>query len=226
MLFWDPTFVLLLPAIALAIYAQVRVKSTFQRYSEVRSSSGYTGARVAEELLRRQGITDVRVEPVSGMLADHYDPRAKVLRLSPEVYGSDSLAALGVAAHETGHAVQHRVGYPALALRSAIVPLAGVGTSAAWILFLLGLLFSQPALMDLGILLFLGYVLFALVTLPVEFNASARAVALLQGQGFVLPQEAQGVRAVLNAAALTYVAAAAMAVLQLIRLLVLRNMRR
>lgn len=226
MLFWDPTFVLLLPAIALAIYAQVRVKSTFQRYSEVRSSSGYTGARVAEELLRRQGITDVKVEPVSGMLADHYDPRARVLRLSPEVYGSDSLAALGVAAHETGHAVQHRVGYPALALRSAIVPLAGVGTSAAWILFLLGLIFSQPALMDLGILLFLGYVLFALVTLPVEFNASARAVALLQGQGFVLPQEAQGVRAVLNAAALTYVAAAAMAVLQLIRLLVLRNMRR
>lgn len=226
MFFWDPTFVLLLPAIALAIYAQVRVKSTFQRYSEVRSSSGYTGARVAEELLRRQGITDVKVEPVSGMLADHYDPRARVLRLSPEVYGSDSLAALGVAAHETGHAVQHRVGYPALALRSAIVPLAGVGTSAAWILFLLGLIFSQPALMDLGILLFLGYVLFALVTLPVEFNASARAVALLQGQGFVLPQEAQGVRAVLNAAALTYVAAAAMAVLQLIRLLVLRNMRR
>lgn len=226
MFFWDPTFVLLLPAIALAIYAQVRVKSTFQRYSEVRSSSGYTGARVAEELLRRQGITDVKVEPVSGMLADHYDPRARVLRLSPEVYGSDSLAALGVAAHETGHAVQHRVGYPALALRSAIVPLAGVGTSAAWILFLLGLIFSQPALMDLGILLFLGYVLFALVTLPVEFNASARAVALLQGQGFVLPQEAQGVRAVLNAAALTYVAAAAMAVLQLMRLLVLRNMRR
>lgn len=226
MFFWDPTFVLLLPAIALAIYAQVRVKSTFQRYSAVRSSSGYTGARVAEELLRRQGITDVKVEPVSGMLADHYDPRARVLRLSPEVYGSDSLAALGVAAHETGHAVQHRVGYPALALRSAIVPLAGVGTSAAWILFLLGLIFSQPALMDLGILLFLGYVLFALVTLPVEFNASARAVALLQGQGFVLPQEAQGVRAVLNAAALTYVAAAAMAVLQLMRLLVLRNMRR
>lgn len=226
MFFWDPTFVLLLPALAFAVYAQFKVKSTFQRYGEVRSSSGYTGAQVAAELLRRQGIADVKVEPVSGMLADHYDPRTRVLRLSPEVYGSDSLAALGVAAHEAGHAVQQHVGYPALALRSAIVPLAGVGTTAAWILFLLGFIFSRPPLMDLGILLFLGYVLFALVTLPVEFNASSRAVALLQGQGFVMPQEADGVRAVLNAAALTYVAAAAMAVMQLVRLLVLRNMRR
>lgn len=225
MLFWDPTFVLLLPAIILAVYAQIKVQSTFRQYSQVRSGTGYTGAQVAAELLRREGITDVKVEPVSGRLADHYDPRSKVLRLSPDVYGSDSLAAIGVAAHETGHAVQHRVGYAPLALRSAIVPLASVGTTAAWMLFLLGLIFSRPALMDLGILLFLGYVLFALVTLPVELNASARAVALLQGQGFVLPQEAQGVRAVLGAAALTYLAAAAMAVLQLVRLLALRNMR-
>ena len=225
-MFWDSTFILLLPGIALALYAQYRVQSTFRRYSEIRSGTGYTGAQVAAELLRRQGITDVRIEPVEGLLADHYDPRAKVLRLSPDVYGSDSLAAIGVAAHETGHAVQHRVGYAPLALRSAIVPLASYGTSAAWILFLLGLIFTAPALMDLGILLFLGYVLFALVTLPVEFNASSRAVALLQGHGFVLPQEAQGVRAVLNAAALTYVAAAAMAVLQLVRLLVLRNSMR
>lgn len=226
MLFWDPTFVLLLPAIILAVYAQIKVQSTFRQYSQVRSGTGYTGAQVAAELLRREGITDVKVEPVSGRLADHYDPRSKVLRLSPDVYGSDSLAAIGVAAHETGHAVQHRVGYAPLALRSAIVPLASVGTTAAWMLFLLGLIFSRPALMDLGILLFLGYVLFALVTLPVELNASARAVALLQGQGFVLPQEAQGVRAVLGAAALTYLAAAAMAVLQLVRFLILRNMRR
>lgn len=225
MLFWDPTFVLLLPAIILAVYAQIKVQSTFRQYSQVRSGTGYTGAQVAAELLRREGITDVKVEPVSGRLADHYDPRSKVLRLSPDVYGSDSLAAIGVAAHETGHAVQHRVGYAPLALRSAIVPLASVGTTAAWMLFLLGLIFSRPALMDLGILLFLGYVVFALVTLPVELNASGRAVALLQGQGFVLPQEAQGVRAVLNAAALTYLAAAAMAVLQLVRLLALRNMR-
>jgi len=223
--FWDPTYILLLPAIVLAVYAQFKVQSTFRRYAAVRSSTGYTGAQMAAELLRRQGIADVKVEPVQGMLADHYDPRTKVLRLSPEVYGSDSLAAIGVAAHETGHAVQHRVGYAPLALRSAIVPVAGVSTTAAWILFLIGLLFSRPALMDLGILLFLAYVLFALVTLPVEFNASRRAVQLLQGEGLVLPREADGVRAVLGAAALTYVAAAAMAVLQLVRLIALRNMR-
>ena len=225
MYFWDPTMVLLLPAIILAVYAQFKVQSTFRHYSQIRSGTGYTGAQVAAELLRRQGITDVKIEPVQGVLADHYDPRSKVLRLSPDVYGSDSLAAIGVAAHETGHAVQHQLRYAPLALRSAIVPLASFGTSAAWILFFLGLIFSAPALMDLGILLFLGYVIFALVTLPVEFNASARAVQLLQGQGFVLPQEAQGVRAVLNAAALTYIAAAAMAVLQLVRLIVLRNSR-
>lgn len=223
--FYDSTYLLLLPAIALAVYAQFRVQSTFRRYSEVRSSTGYTGAQVAGELLRRQGITDVKVEPVGGRLADHYDPRTKVLRLSPEVYESDSLAALGVAAHETGHALQHRDRYAPLALRSAIVPVASFGTTAAFILFIVGMIASAPRLMDLGILFFLGYVLFALVTLPVEFNASSRAVALLQGQGFVSPQEAGGVRAVLSAAALTYVAAAAMAVLQLLRLIMLRNMR-
>jgi len=224
-MFWDPTFILLLPAMILAVYAQFKVQSTFRRYAEIRSGTGYTGAQIAAELLRRQGITDVKIEPVQGMLADHYDPRTKVLRLSPDVYGSDSLAAIGVAAHETGHAVQHRVGYAPLALRSAIVPLASYGSNAAWILFLIGLIVSSRPLMDLGILIFLGYVLFALVTLPVELNASSRAVQLLQGQGFVLPQEAAGVRAVLNAAALTYIAAAAMAVLQLVRLIVLRNAR-
>lgn len=224
-LFYDPTFMLLIPAFILALYAQFKVQSTFRRYSEIRSSSGHTGAEVAVELLRRKGITDVKIEPVQGMLADYYDPRTKVLRLSPEVYGSASLAAVGVAAHETGHAFQHHDGYAPLALRSAIVPVASFGSSAAWILFIIGLIFSAPRLVDLGILIFLAYVAFALITLPVELNASGRAVALLQGQGFVLPQEAEGVRAVLNAAALTYVAAAAMAVLQLIRMLLIRNMR-
>lgn len=225
--FWyDSTFLILIPAFLLALYAQWKVQSTFRRYSDVRAATGYTGARMAEELLRRQGITDVKVEPIPGMLADHYDPRTKVLRLSPDVYGSDSLAAVGVAAHETGHALQHRDGYAPLAIRSAIVPAATLGTNAAWILVVLGFVLGATRLIDLGILLFLGYVVFALVTLPVEFNASNRAVALLQGQGLVLPQEAQGVRAVLNAAALTYVAAATMAVLQLVRLLVLRSARR
>lgn len=224
-MFYDSTFLLILPAVALALYAQWKVRSTFARYSEQRSGSGYTGAQVAAELMRRAGISDVRIEPVQGALADHYDPRAKVLRLSPEVYESTSVAALGVAAHETGHALQHREKYAPLALRSAIVPLAGFGTNAALLLFIIGIFAGIPALMDLGILLFLGYVVFALITLPVEFNASSRAVQLLQAHGFVLPQEAQGVRAVLNAAALTYVAAAAMALLQLIRLIVLRNRR-
>lgn len=224
--FYDPvSFVVLLPALVLAIYAQWKVSSTFRRYSEIRSSTGYTGAQVAAELLRRNGITNVKVEPIEGMLSDHYDPRQKVLRLSPEVYGSDSIAAIGVAAHEAGHALQDKQRYPALALRSAIVPLASFGTSAAWILFIIGLITSSPRLMDLGILIFLGYVAFAIITLPVEFNASSRAVAQLTGQGLVLPQEAQGVRAVLNAAALTYVAAAAMAVLQLVRLILLRSSR-
>ena len=221
---YDSTFVILIPAIALALYAQYKVRSTFNRYSKMPSGTGYTGARVAAELLRRQGISDVKVEPAQGMLSDHYDPRTKVLRLSPGVYESTSLAAIGVAAHEAGHAVQHRDRYAPLALRSAIVPVATIGTNAAWILLIIGFVVGAPRLIDLGILLYLGYVAFALVTLPVEFNASNRAVALLQGQGFVLPQEAQGVRAVLNAAALTYVAAAAVAVFQLIRLFVLRRM--
>ncbi len=225
--FWyDPTFVYLVPAMILALYAQYRVSSTFRRYSEVRSGTGYTGAQVAAELLRRKGITDVTIEPVAGRLADHYDPRAKVLRLSPDVYGSDSLAAVGVAAHESGHALQDRDGYKPLALRSAIVPAATLGTNAAWILFMIGLFTGRTPLMDLGILFFLGYVAFSLITLPVEFNASNRAVAVLQGEGLVLPQEAQGVRAVLNAAALTYVAAATMAILQLVRLVILRDSRR
>jgi len=221
---YDSTFIYLLPAIILAVYAQIKVQSTFRRYSEVPSGTGYTGAQIAAELLRRRGITDVKIEPVQGMLGDHYDPRTKVLRLSPEVFGSNSLAAIGVAAHETGHAVQHREGYAPLALRSAIVPIATIGTNAAWILFILGLVTSSPRLIDLGIVLFLGYVVFALITLPVEFNASNKAVALLQGEGFVLPQEAQGVRAVLNAAALTYVAAAAVAVFNLLRMMMLRQM--
>jgi hypothetical protein len=229
-LFYDPTFVLLLPALVLALYAQLKVSSTFNRYAQVRSARGMTAAEVAAELLRRRGVRDVTVEPVRGVMAgglsDHYDPRSKTLRLSPQVYGSDSVAAIGVAAHEAGHALQHQEGYAPLALRSAIVPVAQFGTMAAWILFAIGLFTARPLLMDLGILLFLGYILFSLVTLPVEFNASSRAVQVLQGEGFVLPQEVAGVRAVLNAAALTYVAAAFMAVMQLVRLLVLRGMSR
>jgi Zn-dependent membrane protease YugP len=222
---WDPTFVLIIPALLLAMYAQWKVSSTFRKYSEIRTATGMTGAEVAAQLLRRRGVSGVRIEAVQGMLADHYDPRTKTLRLSPEVYGSTSVAAYGVAAHECGHALQDAERYGPLVARNAIVPVATIGTNAAWILFIIGMFAQLPPLMDLGILLFAGYVVFALITLPVEFDASRRAVAVLQGEGMVLPREADGVRAVLNAAALTYVAAAAMAILQLVRLLVLRNMR-
>jgi len=221
----DWTMVLILPAFALALFAQFKVRGTFQKFSQVRTARGRTGAEVAAELLARRGVPDVKVEPVEGMLSDHYDPRTKILRLSPEVYGSDSIAAIGVAAHECGHAFQHREQYAALALRSAIVPVAGIVTNAAMPLFFIGLFANLRPLMDLGILFFLGYVAFSLITLPVEFDASRRAVAVLQGEGLVMPSEADGVRAVLNAAALTYIAAAAMAISQLVRLVMLRNMR-
>src|SRR3990172_5113782 len=221
----DWTMVLILPAFARALFAQFKVRGTFQKFSQVRTARGRTGAEVAAELLARRGVPDVKVEPVEGMLSDHYDPRTKILRLSPEVYGSDSVAAIGVAAHECGHAFQHREQYAALALRSAIVPVAGIVTTAAMPLFFIGLFANLRPLMDLGILFFLGYVAFSLITLPVEFDASRRAVAVLQGEGLVMPSEADGVRAVLNAAALTYIAAAAMAISQLVRLVLLRNMR-
>ncbi|MDI6772871.1 MAG: zinc metallopeptidase [bacterium] len=225
MFFGDGTFLILIPALVLAAYAQFKVRSTFRRFSQVRTMGGRTGAQVAAELLRRRGLSHVKIELVEGMLADHYDPRTQTLRLSPEVYGSDSIAAVGVAAHECGHALQHHEKYAPLALRSAIVPVASIGSNAAWILFMIGMFAGIRPLMDLGILLFMGYIAFALVTLPVEFDASRRAVAVLQGEGLVMPREADGARAVLNAAALTYVAAAAMAVMQLVRLVLLRNMR-
>ncbi len=226
MFFYDPTFLLVLPALLLAFYAQFKVRGTFSKFSEVKTAAGRTGAEVAGELLRRRGIPDIKVEQVEGSLSDHYDPRTRTLSLSPDVYGSNSVAAVGVAAHECGHALQDKDHYAPLALRSAIVPVATIGTNAAWILFMVGLVVpALRVLMDLGILLFLGYVAFSLVTLPVEFDASRRAVTVLQGEGLVMPSEAAGVRSVLNAAALTYVAAAAMAILQLARLLVLRNMR-
>ncbi|OFX26637.1 MAG: hypothetical protein A2Z07_00110 [Armatimonadetes bacterium RBG_16_67_12] len=223
--FYDPTFLLLIPAMLLAGYAQWKVSSTFNRFSQVATASGRTGAEVAAELLRRRGLGGVKIEPVQGMLADHYDPRTKTLRLSPQVYGSNSVAAVGVAAHECGHAFQDAERYAPLAMRNAIVPVASIGTNAALILFMIGVFVSNRWLMDLGILLFTGYIAFSLITLPVEFDASRRAVQVLQGEGLVMPREADGVRTVLNAAALTYVAAAAMALAQLLRLIVLRNMR-
>ncbi len=224
MFFWDPTFILLIPALILAIYAQTKVKSAYRKYSAVRNAHGLTGYQAAVELLRMNGISDVEVEEVPGELSDHYDPRTKTVRLSSMNYHSDSLAAVAVAAHEVGHVIQHATGYVPLQIRHAILPVTNLGSWMAFPLFFVGLIFSWPELMDLGIIFFTGVVLFHVVTLPVEFNASHRALLQLQSHGFLTTQEIGGAKKVLNAAALTYVAAATMALMNLIRLLLLRNM--
>ncbi|HEX9934998.1 MAG TPA: zinc metallopeptidase [bacterium] len=224
-MFFDSSFLLLLPAIALVLWAQFRVKSTFAKYSKVRAGSGLTGSQVAKKLLSDGGLSEVKVEEIPGSLSDHYDPRTKVLRLSEAIAQSDSVAALGVAAHEVGHALQHKQAFGAFRLRQSIVPVANFGSSLAIPFFFAGLIFSSLKLMDLGIVLFSAAVAFQLVTLPVEFNASSRALALLQSRGYLVEKEVGEAKRVLNAAALTYVAATAMALMQLLRLVVLRNSR-
>ncbi len=231
MFFWpfDPTFVLLIPALILAFWAQWKVQSTYQRMSRVRAANGMTGREMALAIMRRNGISDVAVEEVGGVLSDHYDPRVKRVRLSPGNYEGASLASIAVAAHEVGHVLQHQQGYAPMAVRSAIAPVAGFAQTLAFPLFLIGLFIPKGGglfMMDLGILFFSGAVLFQLVTLPVEFNASRRALAQLTETGSVAPQEVAGAKQVLDAAAWTYVAAAAMAALQLIRLILIRDSRR
>ncbi len=224
--YWfDPTMILLLPAVLLAAYAQFKVQSTFNKYSQISNSKGKTGAEVATYLLRANGIHDVKVEPTRGNLTDHYDPRSKVIRLSESVYSSDSLAAIGVAAHETGHAIQDNVDYMFLRVRHAIFPVVNIASSLSMPLFFIGILFSISGLMQLGILFFVSTLVFQVVTLPVEFNASSRAMDILEENNFVNREEIGPAKKVLNAAALTYVAAAIMSLMQLIRLLVLANMR-
>ena len=226
MFFWDPTFLIVIPGALLALYAQLRVRSAYGRYSQVPIHNGLTGAQVAEEILRRNGLARVQVERIEGVLSDHYDPRTRVLRLSSAVYDGPSVASVGVAAHETGHAIQHAHAYAPLAVRSAIVPVTQFGSWLAWPLFFIGFFFHSGTLMQVGILIFSTAVAFTLVTLPVEFDASGRAMRVLRAEGLVTADELAGVRAVLTAAALTYVAAAAVAILQLLRLLLLSNLRR
>jgi Zn-dependent membrane protease YugP len=221
-------FLLLIPALLLALIAQGMVKSAYAKYSKVGAASRITGEQVARLLLNQGGAGNVTVEEVQGQLTDHYDPRKKVLRLSQGVFGSSSLAALGIAAHETGHALQHHQRYVPLIARNVIYPVANIGSTLAFPLFFIGMLAGtgSAVLMDIGILLFVGAVAFSVVTLPVEFNASQRALALLKNQGYLGPQELVGAKKVLRAAALTYVAATAMAVMQLVRLLMIRSSRR
>jgi Zn-dependent membrane protease YugP len=223
--FFDSTMLLLLPALLFAGWAQMKVQSTFARYSRVSARRGVTADQVARTLLDRFGLTSVPVKRVGGQLTDHYNPRDKTLSLSDAVYGNSSIAAIGVAAHEVGHAIQHSGGYVPLALRNNIVPVVNIGSSLAMPLFFIGFLFRGPVLMNLGIFLFLGVIVFHLITLPVEYDASARAVAILGQTGALSGDELQGAKSVLSAAAWTYVAATLMAVMQLVRLLALRNSR-
>ncbi len=228
MLFGDPTFLLVIPALILALYAQSRVKGAYRKYSQVYASSRLTGAQAAYQLLQTAGAGEVTIEKQPGELTDHYDPRKKVLRLSQGVHDSASIAALGIAAHETGHAIQDHLHYQPMALRSIIYPVASIGSTLAFPLFFAGFLFSKSGpniLMDIGILLFTGAVAFSVVTLPVEFNASKRALALLEERRFLTADEMAGARKVLGAAALTYVASTAMAAVQLLRMVLLRSSR-
>ena len=225
---FDPTYILVLIGAVICMMASAKVKNTYQKYSQYRSMSGMTGAMAAERILHSAGIYDVTIQHVSGNLTDNYNPGKKTLNLSDSVYNSTSVAAVGVAAHECGHAIQHQQGYAPLTIRSAIVPVANFGSTLAWPLIILGLIFGQGGslLIHIGILCFSLAVLFQLVTLPVEFNASSRALTILGQQGILSESELPYTRKVLGAAALTYVASAAAAILQLLRLILLFGGRR
>lgn len=223
---FDRTYILLIIGMLLSLAASAKLKSTFAKYRRIRSASGLTGAEAAARILRAAGITDVQIRAIPGSLTDHYDPRSKTVSLSQDIYGQTSLAAVGVAAHECGHAIQHAVHYTPLEMRSAIVPVANLGSSLSWPLFLIGLLAGIRPLTTAGIVLFSLAVLFQLVTLPVELNASSRALRMLEGTGILGVSEVKGARKVLTAAALTYVAALAASILQLLRLLILAGGRR
>ncbi|MGI6088568.1 MAG: zinc metallopeptidase [Bilifractor porci] len=217
----DWTYLLILAAFVFTLIVQGVMRGTFRKYSRIRSGSGMTGAQVAQQILASEGLYGVQVLQVSGDLTDHYDPRNKTVSLSQTVYGSSSLAAQGVAAHECGHAIQDAKGYAPLGIRSALVPVANFGSSAAWPLFFIGLIFQLPVIMKIGIFLFFFALLFQLVTLPVEFNASHRAMKKLKGMNLMSREELGGARSVLSAAAMTYVAAAATSLMYLLRMLIL-----
>ena len=224
-LFFDSTMILLIPAAVLAFWAQMRVKSTYQKYAKVPASNGMTGADVARRLLDVNDLNNVKLESVNGKLSDHYDPRTKTLRLSQDIAAGRSVAALGIAAHEVGHAIQDKEAYASFKIRQSIVPVANIGSQASFPIFFVGILMSIPKLMDIGIILFTGAVLFQLVTLPVEFNASSRALRMLSERGYLVQDEVGQAKKVLSAAALTYVAATAMALMSLLRLIILRDSR-
>ncbi len=217
--FYDWTILILLPAMILSLIAQLSVSGAFNKYSKVYNRNGYTGEQVARMLLDDAGLYDIPIEVVNKKLGDHYDPSRRILRLSREVYYEKTIAAAGVAAHEVGHAIQHSKGYVPLTIRSAIVPAVNISSSLSWIIFVAGLILSIQPLVNVGIILFVAVVIFQIVTLPVEFNASGRALKILGNKGILYDDELKGTKKVLGAAALTYVAAAITSILQLLRLI-------
>lgn len=222
-MYWDQTIIILIPALIFSLIAQLMVKGTFSKYSGVRNSRGYTGADAARAILDRNGLSYIRIEHINGELTDHYAPGANVIRLSDSVYNNDSVAAVGVAAHEAGHAVQYAEGYGPIKVRSAIIPITQFGSNLSTPLVILGIIFSSNVLITAGILLFCTVVLFQAITLPVEFNASGRALKVLREEHFLDDDEMKGAKSVLTAAALTYVAAMFSALASLARLLLIRN---
>ena len=222
-MYFDPTYVLVLIGALISMVASINVNSTYRRFSTVMSMRGVRAEEAAQRILHDAGIYDVRIERIRGELTDHYSPSEKVLRLSDAVYGSTSVAAIGVAAHECGHAIQHKVGYVPLSLRALSVPVANIGSKLSWPLILIGLLIGYTPLAQIGVILFLAVVLFQLITLPVEFNASHRALQVLKQDSMLSMDELSGARKVLTAAALTYVAALFSTILQLLRLVMIVN---
>lgn len=220
---FDPTYIILVPALIISLWAQIKIKSSYAKYSRVYSRNGYTGGQVARMILDAYGLYDIPIYTIRGHLTDHYDPSKRIVNLSSDVYNSSSLASIGVAAHEIGHAIQHSVGYTPIKIRMALVPIANIGSQASWLLFFVGIVMSFTPLVNFGIILFSATVIFQIITLPVEFNASKRAVEILSAKSILYEDEIKGARSVLNSAALTYVAAAVMAIAQLLRLLAIRD---
>ncbi|ACD23829.1 zinc metallopeptidase [Clostridium botulinum] len=223
MFYFDPTMIILVPAIIIAFWAQTKVNSAYSKYSKVSAMNGYTGEQVARMMLDEAGLYDIRIELVNTKLGDHYDPSNRVLRLSPEVYRGQTISAAGIAAHEVGHAIQHKEAYKPLIIRNSIVPAVNISSNFSWILFFAGILMGLKSLVTLGIILFSAAVIFQLITLPVEFNASSRALNILKSRNILYGDEVKGAAKVLDAAAMTYVAAALMAISQLIRLIAISD---
>ncbi len=219
MFFWDISMIILIPGLLLAMYAQAKVSSTYNRYKKVTSHSGYTGAQFARKMLNDNGLYDVTITQISGRMSDHYDPRANQVRLSAEVYNGTSIASLGIAAHEVGHAVQHATNYFPLTVRNLVVPVTNFSSSIYMLFIFVGIIMNSFSMIQFGIMLFAVIVIFQVITLPVEFNASRRAIATLGGDGVLDAEELSGAKRVLGAAAMTYVAAMVTAVLQLLQLL-------